>query len=221
MTNTSAAAVSTLLCLTALTLTDARAATYGGIALGRANIDTGMRPVPVTGSIFGPPDTLTVDDMSIDDHDTAYAAFFGVQITRYFGAEVGYWNHGTFQSRTTSTDTGELEVKEIYLGASFRYPFANRFALTGGLGLSRAEFTVHGAGAARVTPVSLPIVLPVPIPETLDVPYVAPNDETGTYWNAGVNVRLTQTLEASFSYGIRDLKVERVKLPSISLLYAF
>ncbi len=168
-------------CLAALTLTDARAATYGGIALGRANVDTGMRPVPTTGSFFGPPGTLTVDDMSIDDHDTAYAAFFGVQITRYFGAEIGYWNHGTFQSRTTSADTGEPRYQRDLSGrARSVTPSPTGSRTPGGLGFSRATFAVHGAGTARATPSSLPIVLPVPILTTLAVPYAMPDDETGT-----------------------------------------
>lgn len=193
---------------------------YGGIALGQPAIDTGARPVPTAGSFFGPPGTLSVDTMSIDDHDTAYAAFAGIQFMRYFGVEAGYWNHGTFASNTTSTDTGTLDIKEFYIGGTFRYPFANRFALIGAVGISRAEFTAHGWGTARVPPGS-PTILPVPIPDTLDVVYEQPDDETGGYWNAGVSLQLTGTLEASLSYGVRDLNVAKVKLPAISLLYAF
>ena len=195
---------------------------YGGIALGKATVDSGVRPVPETASFFSPPDTLTVDQARFNAHDTAWGAFAGAQITDQIGLEVGYWNHGTFASSTTNTDTGRLSMEELFIGATLRYPFATRFALTGSIGISRAHFAVTGSNTVRIPdPAPPPVQLPFEIPDDLQVPLTTPNDETGTYWNVGVNMQLPGNLLAGLSYGTRDLRVERVKLGALSLLYTF
>jgi hypothetical protein len=196
---------------------------YAGVAIGQASVDGPAR----TGSSiilappFQSPGSVPIEGLGFDDKTTSWSAFMGYHATQYVGLEIGYWDHGTFDSKFTGPDPGTLSIKEEYFGATLRYPFGRRFALTGSAGISRAQFDVKGSiDLLVIGPPVFPPVVPLPGP-IQNLPLATPDDETGGYWNVGLNWRVTDAIEAGVSYGKRDLQVQQVKSLALSVMYAF
>lgn len=229
----------TLCCVVTFTASGASGAEghfYGGVSIGRSSVDG--RAQAASNIFFAPtpPTSISINSLPFDDSDTAWSGFVGYSATQYVGIELGYWDHGTFRSRLLGPDKISLGIKEWSFGATVRYPLTSRLALTGGAGVSRAQFDVDGSitvftlGSPTIP--SLP-VFPLPPtgifpPGVIFVPgapqqlaLTSPKDETGGYWKVGLNWRFSDAIEAGLSCGKRDLQVERVESLALSLSYAF
>ena len=117
---------------------------YAGVGVGRSSVD-GRAQVParITLSPTLPTD-VPVSGLPFDDHDTAWSAFAGYTANDYVGVELGFWNHGTFDSQLLGQNPASLSIKEWYFGATLSYPLFNRLSLAGSAGVSRAQFDADG-----------------------------------------------------------------------------
>jgi len=224
--------------LIALTATAASAADgrfYGGLSVGRSSVNGRAQAEPNIFFSPTPPTRISVNSLPFDDSETAWSGFVGYSATQYLGVELGYWDHGTFRSRLIGPDPVSLGIKEWSFGATLRYPLTGRLAITGGAGVSRAQFDVDGTITALIA--TSPTIPSQPSPrqpiigilppgvvivgaiQTLSL--TSPKDETGGYWKVGLNWRFNDAIETGLSYGKRDLHVERVKSLALSLSYAF
>ena len=205
---------------------------YGGVSIGNSSVD-GRASAPAT-IRFSPqlPSSLSINALPFDDDDTTWSVFMGYNATQYVGLELGYSDHGTFRNELTGPDPASLSIEEFHFGAMLRYPLTDRLSLTGGAGVSRARFDVDGSVGVLVVnappfpslpfPVLPPIVGLFPISGVIQYRALdTPDDETGGYWKVGVNWRFTDSLEAGFNYGQRDLQVQEVETLTLSLQYAF
>jgi|GEM_PF-2184153 len=214
----------------------ARSGFYAGVAVGRSTVDDRSRAASPIAATPGLPQSLSINGLPFDDHHTSWSAFAGFKATRYIGVELGYWDHGTFKNeRLLGPEPASLGIQEVYFGATLMYPLASRLTATGSAGISRARFDVDGAATALVVsfpgvpgiptlpfPVRPPVGVPVlPPGTTVTVPLATPDDETGAYWQVGLNWRFTASLEAGVSYGRRDLSVQKVEALSLSLRHTF
>jgi hypothetical protein len=206
---------------------------YAGVSVGQSGVDGRARTEHTLSFSPALPSSIQPDGLPFDDDDTAWSAFGGYQATPYIGVELGYWDHGTFDAaRFTGLETVSIDVQELSFGATLRYPVTERFAITGGAGISRAKFDAHGTvtvltGVVPFPPIRTPInpVLPPGFPigvfPVIPVALADPDDETGGYWRVGVSWKFSNTLEASSGFSRRDVKVLEVDSVSVALSYAF
>jgi hypothetical protein len=197
---------------------------YAGAAVGQSSVD-GRAEVPtrvlVSPSITLPPD-VPINGMPFDDEQTAWSAFVGYNTAQYLGVELGFWNHGTFDSQLLPVrPVPALRIREWYLGATFNYPLLDRLTATASAGISRAQFKARGS-------VRVLVVIPTPFPGVpiggitpADLPLATPEDETGGHWRLGLNWRFTDSWEAGLTYGRRDLQVLQVKSLALNVQHAF
>jgi len=110
---------------------DPNAGFYGGLGVGRNYTDLD------SGSIAG----------AKDEKDTAWKFFGGYQINRYIGIEGGYVDLG--KASVTGASGGNpaaatLDSKVWQAAAVGSVPFGQQFALTGKLGVARADTDITG-----------------------------------------------------------------------------
>lgn len=205
---------------------------YFGAGVGRSSVD-GLATTSTRADVLnGFPDGLPINGLPFRSHDEAWSVLAGYAATQYIGVEAGFWDHGEFEMALNSgPERPRLGIKELYFGATFRYPFFDRLALTGSAGISRASFDVDGSLAVLVvvtpgfpfTPVT-PVRGPggIIVPGTIqNVRLTTPDDETGGYWRVGLAVRATDSIEVGLSYGSRNLQVQDVKSTALSVAFAF
>jgi hypothetical protein len=197
---------------------------YAGVGVGYSSVDDRAQTEIAISGIGGTIDSIQLNGFPFDDDAVAWSAFIGYAATPYIGVEAGYWDHGTFErdSALIGPISPQLSIQEWYFGSTFRYPlpFFNRLALTGSVGVSRAQFDVDGSAQVLVITPGPPFFPPAP-PTTRTLPFAAPDDETGGYWRAGVSFRITDSIEAGLSYGKRYLDVLQVESAALSVSYAF
>ncbi|SHH20719.1 outer membrane beta-barrel protein [Massilia sp. CF038] len=88
----------------------------------------------------------TIEDIgSVKDHDVSGSVFGGYQITKNFGAEVGYvWLN---KLRPTADDvTFTIEPQVTYLAATGSFPLNDKFALTAKVGVASTSTRFSAAG---------------------------------------------------------------------------
>jgi hypothetical protein len=194
--------------------------------VGRSSVSGPSHTSDTVNLLAGFPDGFPLNGYPFRAHDTAWSLLAGYAATQYIGVEAGFWDHGEFEStRISGLERPRLGIKEAYFGATLRYPFFERFALTGSAGISRASFDVDGSVLVLI--VAPPPGFPVPIGGGLvpggiqSVRLATPDDETGGYWRVGLAVRATNSIEVGLSYGSRDLKVQDVKSTALSVVFAF
>lgn len=110
---------------------DSNAGFYGGIGAGRSYTDINA------GSISG----------AKDEKDTAWKFFGGYQFNRYLGVEGGYVDLGKASVSGTSGGipaAATLDSKVWQAAAVGSLPLGQQFALTGKLGVARADTDVGG-----------------------------------------------------------------------------
>jgi OOP family OmpA-OmpF porin len=131
-------AVAPLAATQAALAADPAAGFYGGLGVGRnyTNLDTG--------TIAG----------STDDKDTAWKLFGGYQFNRYLGVEAGYVDLG--KAGVSGTSGGNPAAASFdstvwQASAVGSYPLSQQFAVTGKLGVARADTEISGnIGAAPI-----------------------------------------------------------------------
>jgi hypothetical protein len=110
-------------------VTPARAPWYGGLSVGRAELDNAC----VAGS-------------SCDDKDTSYRAFAGTHFNRYFGIELGALNLGKYNRGGGETDGWGADV-----AATIGMPLGANSSVFGKLGAVYARTEVGGTAAGLQT----------------------------------------------------------------------
>jgi hypothetical protein len=199
---------------------------YAGVGVGYSSADDRAQTDIAIPDIGGTVDSIQINGLPFDDDDVAWSAFVGYAATPYIGVEAGFWDHGTFSFKTPSQLVGgfavDLAIQEWYVGSTFRYPlpFLNRLALTGSVGVSRAQFDADGSARVLVIPPGPPF-FPVNPPTTRTLPFATPDDETGGYWRAGLSFRITDSIESGLNYGRRYLDVLQVETAALTVSYAF
>lgn len=88
-------------------------------------------------------------NVSFDDSDTTWSVFGGFMFNKWFGAEVGYLDLGSYAS-----DSGlKLDADAISLAAVANWNLSNNFALYGKLGVffleSNSEQVIPGIGLVQ------------------------------------------------------------------------
>jgi hypothetical protein len=224
MTRTNAVLFSGLLSIAATAAESAPSHFYAGVAVGQSSVD-GAAEVPArvqVSPIFMLPPDIPIAGMPFDDEQTAWSAFVGYDTAQYLGVELGFWNHGTFDSALLPLQpVPRLRIREWYLGATFNYPLLERLTATASAGVSRAQFKALGSLRVLVlAPTPFPVLPPIGlVPASL--PVASPEDETGGHWRIGLNWRFTNSWEAGLSYGRRDLQVLQVKSLALNVQHAF
>jgi OOP family OmpA-OmpF porin len=132
---------------------------YFGLGAGQTRGELNERRI-FDSVVTPPPGGFTNYSLSADRRDNGYKAFFGYQMNRYLGVELGYFDLGKqrFTMNTTPAGVlnGEVRVQGANLDLVATVPLTTNLSLLGRAGATyartRGEFTSSGAvttGSAR------------------------------------------------------------------------
>jgi hypothetical protein len=177
---------------------------YGGVALGKSSVDARS----ADSITYIPPDlsAISTNSPAFASEDLAWSTFVGYGAVNGLGVELGFWDHGDIKSTLMNSSDASISVNEWYLGGTVAYPLFGPLSLTGGAGLSRAQFDTSGTFRVVTGTASLPIA--------------TPDDETGGYWRVGISAHFDR-LEAGLAFVHRDLGAFELSSAAIALSYLF
>jgi len=214
-------ALTVLMSLVAVRAESAESGFTAGIAVGRSSVDGRAKtPSRITVGQFIP-DDVPIGSLPFKGANTTWSAFVGYTANPYLGVELGFWDHGRFDTKLFVEKVGSLGIKEWYLGTTLTYPLVSKLSLSASIGVSRVQFDADGSINVLVTQPGAPFPPFPPVAIIANVPFATPDDETGGYWRAGLNWRFSNSLDAGLSYGKHDVQVLQVESLALSLRYAF
>ena len=134
----------------ALLAAPAHAQLYAGGAIGqsKASLDSGIRTAELLGLGFDDAGTHA------DERDTAYRAFVGYRLHRYFAAEIGYTDLGSFTLTSNVAPSGQLNSRTRISGAELSIlgllPIGERFTAFARAGVLDAHVRTSYGGSGSV-----------------------------------------------------------------------
>lgn len=101
----------------------------------------------VGGNVGSAKHKLSDSQESINENDTGYKVYGGIAINKYFGAELGYADFGSY-TESDSSGSYEASAKSTYLAATGTYTITQQFSIFGkvGVAFNKAKYSVTGSG---------------------------------------------------------------------------